>query len=110
MLKKAGYAIVFALSGVWACDRTEPPVPERGRTVLIYMAADNSLDHYAVTNLKHIAEGMKGVGGRVLIYADRRYDVPPLAENPGRGEAAAGYGENVCRRELGISGNLASCA
>ncbi len=78
MLKKAGYAIVFALSGVWACDRTEPPVPERGRTVLIYMAADNSLDHYAVTNLKHIAEGMKGVGGRVLIYADRRYDVPRL--------------------------------
>ena len=79
MLKKAGYAIVFALSGVWACDRTEPPVPdwteppvpERGRTVLIYMAADNSLDHYAVTNLKHIAEGMKGIGGRVLIYADR---------------------------------------
>lgn len=78
--KKISFTIVFALLGLWACNPTEPPVPGQGRTVLIYMAADNSLDHYAETNLKYIARGMRGVGERVLVYVDRMYDVPRMLE------------------------------
>lgn len=84
MLKRIYYAIAFGLLLLCSCDRTEPEFPEGGRTVLIYMAADNSLDRYSVTNIDHIVEGLKDKEEcRVVIYVDRRYDVPHLLEIQG---------------------------
>ena len=50
----------------------EPPVEKRG-TVLVYMAADNSLSHFASEDLEEMKEGwasMNTSGKHLLVYVD----------------------------------------
>lgn len=60
-----------------------------GKTVLVYMVADNSLTNYANINMDSIASGLKSsnCGSKVLVYADRRDGSPELIciENQGNG-------------------------
>lgn len=48
------------------------------RTVLIYMAADNSLSSDGESNINLMLKGMKNKGGRLVIYLDPAYDTPHL--------------------------------
>lgn len=76
-------AIVLIIFGFVSCGKDEPgpePVlPEWGdRTVLVYMAADNSLNSDATANIKKMLEGMEEVSGRLVIYIDPAGEVPRL--------------------------------
>lgn len=59
-----------------ACDTDEPipgPPVEGGRTVLIYVAADNTLRNYALADLEEMKAGMakvKNLGVHLLVYID----------------------------------------
>lgn len=73
--------------GVLAClfiachDSTEEPPEPADRTVLIYMAADNSLSSHASKNLQQILAGASGNslnGGNLLVYIDARNAAPVL--------------------------------
>lgn len=57
------------------CEKNNPdPKPtEAARTVLVYLAADNSLSHFALNDLKEMKAGMEGVGNanvHLLVYID----------------------------------------
>ncbi len=62
--------------------KPEPPV-EGGRTVLIYLAADNSLSSFALADLEEMKAGMAEVnnsGVHLLVYIDTKDAAPRLVE------------------------------
>ena len=68
--------LLIAMSG---CIHDEVIVPQR--TVLFYIAGENSLDPFASANIKAAIEGAVDNnlnGGHLLIYVDSRNDVPHL--------------------------------
>lgn len=69
-----GMCLLFA-----ACHKSDPVEPA-DRTVLIYMAADNSLDDqgFAKENIQLVLEGMKQTSGKVVIYYDPHHGKPVL--------------------------------
>ena len=86
-MKKILFAII-ALAVLTAChkDKEEDPKPEEkaGRTVLVYMAAENNLGfdkwgasiyRYANDDLAEMKEGMKTIGNNhLVIYVDKPRD------------------------------------
>ena len=71
--------ITFCLFLFSSCCKEPPPVePEMQRSVLIYMAAHNSLgrdrDDYA--NIEKLKQGFLPANGNIIIYHDA-YDAPP---------------------------------
>lgn len=65
-----------------ACEK-EDVVPATQRTVLVYMAGDNSLSSYIDRNLDSIASGCLRAdldAGNLLVYADSRKDAPQLIQ------------------------------
>ncbi len=81
---RLGLAGIFFALLLYSCHKSEPmspdvPVPPRvDRTILVYLATDNSLDSYARKNINDILKGMDEFSGRVVIYMDSRYEVPVL--------------------------------
>lgn len=79
---------VFGLSACQKEDQGElqpkVAVDTADRTVLIYMAADNSLSSDGYENIRAVLKGMKGVNGRLLIYFDPANNVPFLMEVKGK--------------------------
>ena len=67
-----------------SCHDTDDPVIEKvDRTVLIYMAADNSLNSYWSKNVDQMlaaAGGNNLNGGHLLIYVDPKNDTPRLLQ------------------------------
>lgn len=67
---------------LYACNTTEEiEVKESTRTVLVYMAADNSLSTYAYADLADMVAGVGTYGtngGELLVYLDSRTDAPIL--------------------------------
>lgn len=61
-----------------SCEKSDPVEPDPNRTVLVYMAADNSLSSDSDANIEQMLEGMKNKAGRLVIYLDPAYDVPHL--------------------------------
>lgn len=64
-----------------ACHKSDPGEelrPVVDRTVLIYMAADNSLNNDASDNIYQMLQGMSEMKGRVVIYLDQVNDKPRL--------------------------------
>lgn len=73
------FFLIYSVMIFSACHDSDKIEPEYGeRTVLIYMAADNNLNKDGETNIKSILKGMEQTAGRLVIYIDRRYDVPRL--------------------------------
>ena len=75
MKKLFGYGLVclLCLLAVTACSEDDPtPSATVERTVLVYMAADNSLAHFALEDLEEMREGMQNTNGelRLMVYID----------------------------------------
>ncbi|WP_165155848.1 clostripain-related cysteine peptidase [Parabacteroides sp. ZJ-118] len=82
---KANHTVMFLLSllSFVACDKEEVVIPTAAttRTVLVYIAGDNSLSGYVSQNLRAIKEGIEREGlndGNLLIYTDEQNEVPRL--------------------------------
>lgn len=80
-------ACLLILSSLFSCsDEVPRPGPDEpaggvGRTVLIYMAADNDLSTFGNNNIIEILKGASGNtlnGGNLLVYFDPANDVPHL--------------------------------
>ncbi|MDR2534262.1 MAG: clostripain [Tannerellaceae bacterium] len=72
-------SIFVLLAAMPGCIHDEVIIPQR--TVLFYIAGENSLDPYASANIKASIEGAVDNnlnGGHLLIYVDSRNDVPHL--------------------------------
>ncbi|MDR1557919.1 MAG: hypothetical protein LBS88_12965 [Tannerellaceae bacterium] len=64
-----------------SCCSTEEPVPLPGRTVLVYMAADNNLSSYSYANIRSMLTGAEGNNlnnGNLLVYHDSSAEPPRL--------------------------------
>lgn len=81
--------LIYRLAGLFmslmlcgACDddsgSADPVRPAVNRTVLVYMAGDNSLSDDGKGNLSLMMKGMEGTAGRLVIYFDPVSDVPHL--------------------------------
>jgi len=70
--------IAFSLTGCHGDEDTVETFP--GKTVLVYMVADNSLSSEAQVNIDSIEAGFgrNTVTGNLLIYVDRSEEVPEL--------------------------------
>lgn len=76
---------LFAGPTLISCCSTEnivpAPAPVPGRTVLIYMAADNNLSSYSYPNISDMLAGAEGDNlnnGNLLVYHDSSNEVPRL--------------------------------
>lgn len=69
-------------------DNDEPVVPV-SYTVLVYMAADNSMDSEVDYTLQELKEGMKRSGGNTVVYLDRLEKAPRLFRITADGEEVA---------------------
>lgn len=84
------YSILFALL-LTNCNKEEINNPTKARTVLVYMAADNSLgkDGFDSQNIKAMLEGAeeKGLnGGNLIVYRDSRDTIPQLIQITAQGK------------------------
>lgn len=75
VLKKVKVLILCCI-GLMACHKDHPVSYDR--TVLVYMAGDNSLSADGYVNIKLMLRGMEKVSGRLVIYFDSYDDVPCL--------------------------------
>lgn len=61
--------LVFALNFVACADDPDPDVPDPvDRTVLAYIAGNNSLSTALSNNIDAMCQGMRGVGGNLIVY------------------------------------------
>ncbi|MDR1344863.1 MAG: hypothetical protein LBJ39_05865 [Tannerellaceae bacterium] len=64
-----------------SCDKKDDPEPVTGRTVLVYMAADNNLSNFSYENIRDMIKGAEGDylnNGKLLIYQDSGSNPPRL--------------------------------
>lgn len=78
MMRKIIYGIFCCL--LLACHRDDEEKPIESRTVLVYMAGDNSLNQYVEKNIQQMMLGMKDFNGNFVVYADGFYDDPVLIQ------------------------------
>lgn len=79
---KLNYLIILSFLFLFSsCEKEnkDRPSTENSRTVLIYMAADNSLNQESYENMEGIIENALNnlKAGRLLVYYDRRYRSKP---------------------------------
>lgn len=83
-MKYVGYLLsLFSLLLCVACEKEDEPVVEQepGRTVLVYIAADNNLSSSVEGDLSMMELGLQGAdmrNGNLLAYVDRRNQNPQL--------------------------------
>ena len=83
-MKYVGYLLsLFSLLLCVACEKEDEPVIEQepGRTVLVYIAADNNLSSSVEGDLSMMELGLQGAdmrNGNLLAYVDRRNQNPQL--------------------------------
>ena len=69
------FLALFAVLSYSSCGHDAPePIPETcGRTVIVYMAAENNLSSYAQDNIEDMKEGAKSLASndRLLVFVDR---------------------------------------
>lgn len=63
-----------------SCSKSEGPQPELGRTVMVYMAANNNLAADAIANLNQMEEAIRDIDGKLLVYARIFGSSPKLYE------------------------------
>ena len=75
--------LLFRFPLFWGCTNDVPDPVAPTRTVLIYMAADNSLSSYSYDNIESIVQGTSDSslnGGNLLIYVDANNAAPQLLQ------------------------------
>lgn len=73
---------IFLLLFVTACSN-DPKEKLAGRTVLVYIAADNNLSDYAFMSINNLVAGAEGDNlnnGNLLVYIDSSDDLPQLIQ------------------------------
>ena len=70
-------------------DDNDSPVVPVSYTLLIYMAADNSMNSEVDYTLQELKEGMKRSGGNTIVYLDRSDAAPRLFQITADGEEVA---------------------
>lgn len=63
-----------------AKDENDTAIPVSARTVMVYMAANNSLSSDAYKNLNQMEEGFTGIDGKLIVYARIFGQQPKLYE------------------------------
>ena len=82
MMKKTSilsFLLILGLS-LTGC-RLEEPCAEAGRTLLVYIAADNNLNDFSYSNIRSMVAGAGGNAlnnGNLLVYHDSRNEAPRL--------------------------------
>lgn len=73
------YSVLFVFSlFLFSCSEdNNTPEPE-GRTVLVYIAGDNSLSRYGYDNIEQMKAGFGRFRGNLIVYFDPVDDVPKL--------------------------------
>ncbi|PVH23963.1 clostripain-related cysteine peptidase [Sphingobacterium corticibacter] len=61
--------ILLVLSTLFACQKATDEVLPATRTVMVYMAANNSLAADAYNNLNQMEAGFTGIDGEMIVYA-----------------------------------------
>ncbi len=70
------YLTVISLGVFFSCSSDSTPNPDPdpvqavGRTVLVYIAGDNSLSSYGPKNLEDMVSGMAGIEDNLIVYTD----------------------------------------
>ena len=78
------FPVAAAVALTVSCEQVQGPEMKIGKTVLIYMAADNDLASFARKNLEDIKDGYlpeffnEGNGDVLLVYTDIRGETPKL--------------------------------
>ncbi|MBN2659648.1 MAG: hypothetical protein JXR54_00090 [Tannerellaceae bacterium] len=75
--------LLFCLPLFWGCTNDVPDPVAPTRTVLIYMAADNSLSSYSYKNIESIVQGTTKAalnGGNLVVYVDAADAAPQLLQ------------------------------
>ena len=75
--------LLFCFPLFWGCTNDVPDPVAPTRTVLVYMAADNSLSSYSYDNIESIVQGTSASalnGGNLLIYVDAKNAAPQLLQ------------------------------
>lgn len=73
--------ILLAMPALFACTNDDDPVATySGKTVIVYMVADNNLSSYVEANIDSMAAGMKRskTKSNLLIYVDKSNNIPQL--------------------------------
>ena len=79
----------FSVLGLIAClffscgknedgGKIDPPPVKSGRTILVYMAADNNLVNSAWQNVDQMLVGMESIDGNLIVYIDPQGGTPQL--------------------------------
>ncbi|MDR1356814.1 MAG: hypothetical protein LBJ58_03990 [Tannerellaceae bacterium] len=80
--KTISFSIILIATLIFSCCWVdEDPLPTPGRTVIVYMAADNSLNSYSYDNIKDMVKGAGGENlnnGKLLVYHDSASEPPRL--------------------------------
>lgn len=53
-----------------SCNKSKDTKPDLQRTVIVYMAADNDLYNYAISNINDMEAAMGNFNGRLIVYLD----------------------------------------
>ncbi|WP_426791218.1 clostripain-related cysteine peptidase [Sphingobacterium sp. WOUb80] len=79
-MRSIKYFILYVLTLAFSsCAKDELPHPT-GRTVMVYMAANNSLNGDAYTNINQMESAFKDVDGKLLVYARLKNVAPAIYE------------------------------
>lgn len=63
---------------LFSCYEEDPIPVSSARTVLVYIAGDNSLNSYAYQNIEQMKQGLGSFNGNLVVYFDPVNDVPRL--------------------------------
>jgi hypothetical protein len=70
------------------CAKEEEHLPQKSKSTLIYMVADNNLDYYAVANVKKMEQGLpESARGSCAFYAETASGLQLRADLQLKGEA-----------------------
>lgn len=64
---------------LFACHE-DMPLETSSRTVLVYMAGDNSLDYWIDENIEAMMQGMEKLPGNLVLYVDGLKEAPKLIQ------------------------------
>lgn len=69
------FVFIYLFTG---CSKDDDPVVPASRTLLVYMAADNSLDRDVAYSLKQMKQAINYHDGNLIVYIDRLKEPPRL--------------------------------
>jgi len=69
--------LLCALFALLGCQHDAEQIPPRAAATLVYMAADNNLDYYAMLNIRQMERGLPEGAGPLFVLLTRRAGASP---------------------------------